>query len=49
LKSSGVDDGTAQGILDRAPLVVGFTGALRPSELMALDVEDVRSTLPHQG
>src|SRR5260370_835805 len=39
-----LEDGTAQGIRDRALLVVGFTGALRRSELVALDVEDVRWT-----
>jgi integrase len=39
-----LDDGTAQGLRDRALLVVGFTGALRRSELVALDVENVRWT-----
>jgi integrase len=39
-----LDDGTAQGLRDRALLVVGFTGALRRSELVALDVEDIRWT-----
>jgi len=36
-----LDESTAQGLRDRALLVVGFTGALRRSELVALDYEDI--------
>jgi integrase len=39
-----LDEETAQGLRDRALLVVGFTGALRRSELVALDVEHLRWT-----
>ena len=39
-----LDPETAQGARDRALLVVGFTGALRRSELVSLDVEDIRWT-----
>jgi len=39
-----LDDSTPQGVRDRALLVVGFTGALRRSEVVALDFTDVRWT-----
>jgi len=39
-----LDESTAQGLRDRALLVVGFTGALRRSELVALNYEDIRWT-----
>lgn len=37
-------DGTARGRRDRALLLIGFAGALRRSELVALQVEDVAAT-----
>jgi len=39
-----LDPETARGARDRALLLIGFTGALRRSELVSLDVEDVRWT-----
>lgn len=36
-----LDLGTLGGLRDRALLVLGFAGAFRPSELVALDVEDI--------
>ena len=39
-----LDEETAQGQRDRALLAVGFTGALRRSELVALNAEDVNWT-----
>lgn len=39
-----VKDETAVGARDRALLLLGFAGALRRSELVALDVEDIEET-----
>jgi site-specific recombinase XerD len=39
-----LDPETAQGSRDRALLLIGFTGALRRSELVSLDVKDIRWT-----
>lgn len=40
--SEALDEETAIGLRDRALLVVGFAGAFRRSELVALDIGDIR-------
>lgn len=41
MRQQRLDDNTGAGIRDRALLLVGFAGALRRSELVALNVEDI--------